>query len=178
MNTVKGLWIFAMIKPDIITIMEEEGLELRQHGRIYTAKCCFHEERTPSLTVWPDKQRFECFGCGAGGDVIDFIRKLNNCTFKEALGYLRIKGDSPGGSREREAKRDLLARYKKWEREEFLKLVAEYKNLIWEIENIKLDWEMDVKYNFYHRLPIVEWKMEVLTSGTERDKFELFKGGK
>jgi hypothetical protein len=164
-----------MIKPDIVSVLTQEGIELKQHGKLYTAKCCFHDERTASLTVWPSDQRFKCFGCGESGDVIDFIQKLKEMSFLEAQEYLSIKS-SPGGQKERETKKDLLARYKKWERERFLKLVKEYKDLIWEIENVKLDWELDVKSNFYHRLPVVEWQLDIFIEGTEKDKFNLFKG--
>ena len=166
-----------MLKPNIVDIITSEGVILRQHGRIYTAFCPFSEEKTPSFTVYPEKQRFVCFGaCQKKGDVIAFIQELKHYSFREALGYLRIKGDSPGGQKERETKRDLLARYKKWERERFLSLIREYKDLIWEIENVKLDWELEIKYKHYHRLPVVEWQLDVLIEGSSKDKFELFKG--
>jgi len=48
--------------------------------------CIFHKERTPSMKIYEDS--FHCFGCGAHGDVIDFIQKKNNCSHKEALEYL------------------------------------------------------------------------------------------
>lgn len=48
--------------------------------------CIFHKERTPSMKIYEDS--FHCFGCGAHGDVIDFVQKKNNCSHKEALEYL------------------------------------------------------------------------------------------
>ena len=61
---------------------------LKRKGKNLVGLCPFHAEKTPSFTVSPDKQIFHCFGCGAGGDVIEFIRKQNGFTFVEAVKYL------------------------------------------------------------------------------------------
>ena len=53
-------------------------VQLRHRGRTYTGLCPFHNEKTPSFTVYPDTQSFYCFGCGAAGDVINFVRKISN----------------------------------------------------------------------------------------------------
>ncbi len=50
-------------------------VQLKKRGRTFVCNCPFHSEKTPSFTVFPDTQSFYCFGCGAGGDVITFIRK-------------------------------------------------------------------------------------------------------
>ena len=47
--------------------------------------CCFHSERSASLTIYPENESFWCFGCGAGGDAIEFVRKLEGLTFKQSL---------------------------------------------------------------------------------------------
>lgn len=48
--------------------------------------CCpFHNEKTPSLKVYADGKRFKCFGCGIGGSVIDFVMRLFNLTFRQAI---------------------------------------------------------------------------------------------
>jgi DNA primase len=52
------------------------GLELKRQGREYVGLCPFHQERTPSFTVNPDKNLFYCFGCGTGGDSIKFVALL------------------------------------------------------------------------------------------------------
>ncbi len=51
-------------------------------------KCPFHEDKSPSLKIYPDNNRFVCFGCGARGSPIDFVMKYKNCSFKEAVQYL------------------------------------------------------------------------------------------
>jgi len=50
--------------------------------------CPFHDEKTPSFSVTPSKGFFYCFGCGKGGDVIDFVREINNMSFAEAVEWL------------------------------------------------------------------------------------------
>src|SRR5271157_76460 len=62
-------------------------IKLTRKGNEYHGLCCFHQERTPSFTVYKGS-RFQCFGCGEKGDVIDFVRKTRNCTMIEALEYL------------------------------------------------------------------------------------------
>ena len=63
-------------------------VNLTRRGRNYVCSCPFHSEKTPSCTVFTDTQNFYCFGCGAGGDVITFIMKIENLTFPEAIKLL------------------------------------------------------------------------------------------
>jgi len=64
------------------------GLQLRPIAGRLAGICPFHEESRPSLVVYPANQSFYCFGCGAGGDVIDFVRRLHRVGFKEAAALL------------------------------------------------------------------------------------------
>lgn len=59
-----------------------------RRGRNYVCSCPFHSEKTPSCTIFTDTQSFYCFGCGAGGDVISFIMKIENLDFSEAVKLL------------------------------------------------------------------------------------------
>ncbi len=61
---------------------------LKRRGRLYTGLCPFHNEKTPSFTVYADTQSYYCFGCGAGGDVITFIRQRENLDYIEAVRLL------------------------------------------------------------------------------------------
>lgn len=63
-------------------------VQLKKRGRISTGLCPFHSEKTGSFTVYPDSQSFYCFGCGAGGDVIGFIRRIENLEYVEAIKFL------------------------------------------------------------------------------------------
>lgn len=69
---------------DILDIVSETVL-LKKAGQNYQGLCPFHVEKTPSFTVSPAKQIFHCYGCGAGGDVFDFLIKKEGLTFPEAL---------------------------------------------------------------------------------------------
>lgn len=60
-------------------------VNLKRRGRNLTGLCPFHNEKTPSFTVYPETQSFYCFGCGAGGDVITFVRKIENLDYTEAV---------------------------------------------------------------------------------------------
>lgn len=60
-------------------------ISLEKTGSNYRGLCPFHEEKTPSFYVNPEKGFFHCFGCGAGGDVIEFVKKIENISFIEAV---------------------------------------------------------------------------------------------
>jgi len=72
---------------DIVDVISET-IPLRRAGKRYAALCPFHPEKTPSFFVNPERQFFYCFGCGAGGDVIQFIMKHRGLSFAEAIRYL------------------------------------------------------------------------------------------
>ncbi len=61
---------------------------LRRSGRQLVGLCPLHKERNPSFYVHPDKQCFKCFGCGAGGDVFEFVMRATCCDFRRALGIV------------------------------------------------------------------------------------------
>ncbi len=62
--------------------------DVKKRGRTYVCCCPFHSEKTPSCHIWTDDPHFYCFGCGAGGDVITFVRKMDNLSYIEAVRYL------------------------------------------------------------------------------------------
>ena len=66
-------------------------VNLRRRGRTLVGLCPFHSEKSPSFTVYPENQSFYCFGCGAGGDVISFIRRIENLDYMEAVRLLAQK---------------------------------------------------------------------------------------
>lgn len=69
---------------DIIDIISEY-VSLKKAGSNFKGLCPFHVEKTPSFTVSPSKQFYYCFGCGESGDIITFLRKIENLTFHEAI---------------------------------------------------------------------------------------------
>ena len=70
-------------------------VNLRRHGSTMKGLCPFHNEKTPSFTVYLDTQSFYCFGCGAGGDVITFIRRIENLGYLDAVRFLAQRVNLP-----------------------------------------------------------------------------------
>lgn len=63
-------------------------VNIKRTGRISKGLCPFHNEKTPSFTVYPDTQSYYCFGCGSGGDVITFIKNIENLDYIDAVRFL------------------------------------------------------------------------------------------
>ncbi len=72
---------------DIVELVSEH-VQLTRKGRNFWGLCPFHEEKTPSFSVNPDRQFYHCFGCGVGGDVFKFIQEIDRVTFVEAVQFL------------------------------------------------------------------------------------------
>lgn len=72
---------------DIVDVIGEY-VKLKKSGANYFGLCPFHNEKTPSFSVSPEKQIYRCFGCGAGGNVFRFIEQKENLTFPETVEYL------------------------------------------------------------------------------------------
>ena len=70
-------------------------VQLKRKGRLYGGLCPFHSEKTPSFYVYPDTQSFYCFGCGAGGDAINFAKKINSIDYGEAVKMLAARAGMP-----------------------------------------------------------------------------------
>ena len=73
-------------------VVESSGVKLIGRGRVRQGICPFHEETAGSFTVYADSQRWYCFGCGLGGDVLDFIQRLDGVGLPEAI--RRLQGGS------------------------------------------------------------------------------------
>src|SRR5665647_1163395 len=72
------------INDEIVEVISH-FIELKQHGRNYQGCCPFHNEKTPSFSVSPAKGIYKCFGCGKGGDSINFVMEHEKVEFLDAL---------------------------------------------------------------------------------------------
>lgn len=79
---------------DIVKVVSEY-VALKKKGGRYWGCCPFHGEKTPSFTVTPGKNLFHCFGCHVGGDVFNFVMKIENLSFSEAIKFLANKYGIP-----------------------------------------------------------------------------------
>lgn len=91
-------------KVDIVDVVGSR-INLRKSGKNYSARCPFHDEKTPSFTVSPDKQFYYCFGCGAGGNALGFVMDYDRADFPRAVELLASMAgmEVPRESRERSA---------------------------------------------------------------------------
>ncbi|MDT8383476.1 MAG: DNA primase [Gammaproteobacteria bacterium] len=73
-----------LVRVDIVDVIDSR-VQLKKTGREYQACCPFHNEKTPSFTVSPDKQFYHCFGCGAHGSALGFLMEYEHMGFVEAI---------------------------------------------------------------------------------------------
>jgi DNA primase len=97
-------------RTDIVELVSQY-VPLTKAGSTYKARCPFHQERTPSFIVNPDRQTWHCFGaCGTGGDAFSFVMRAENVDFKEALRRLADRTGIALPARAEEAQREEKSR--------------------------------------------------------------------
>ena len=97
------------MRTDIETLISSYVV-LKRRGKTLVGLCPFHNEKTPSFTVYPESQSFYCFGCGSGGDAVTFLRKIENLGEIDAVKALADKAgitmtDEDGDDKTRSDKR-------------------------------------------------------------------------
>jgi DNA primase len=123
----------AVEAADMVEVVQSRT-QLRKAGARFTGLCPFHEERTPSFSVNPQDKLYYCFGCGAGGDIISFVRETEQLDFAQAVEWLadrfRVTLEYEESSPERDAARS--------RRERLLSLLEQatsfYERYLWDSE--------------------------------------------
>jgi DNA primase len=86
----------------LLRLVESQGYELTRQGKDHVVRCPFHDDKTPSCIISPKTNLFNCFGCGAGGSVIDWVMKTQGVSFRFACEILQkdlgLVAESAGGS--------------------------------------------------------------------------------
>ncbi len=77
---------------DLVSLVQAKGIELKKNGKGWFGRCPFHADKTPSLSINPTKNLWQCFGCGASGDTIRFVELFDQVDFKEAVKRLSNNG--------------------------------------------------------------------------------------
>ena len=88
MTRYPSAWLDELrMRADIVQIVSSY-VPLKKSGHRYTGLCPFHNEKTPSFSVDAQKQLYYCFGCKAGGSVIQFVMDIEHMSFQEAVAFL------------------------------------------------------------------------------------------
>ena len=100
-------FIQELISRNDIESVVSSYVRMKRRGRNLVGLCPFHGEKTPSFTLYPDTESFYCFGCGAGGDVITFIKRMENLDYIDAVRFL---ADRAGMKMPEDTKDDAVSR--------------------------------------------------------------------
>lgn len=168
---------------DIAEVISAAGVKLKQRGTRLFACCPLHDDRTPSFIVFPDKQRWHCFGaCSCGGDVIDFVQKYYRVDFQGALKHLGVGG---GKINMKPAERTAIARAreksemklacKEWRARKitYLSLCIRLANQALMAMKDKND--LDRIGEVYHGLAIWQYELDILLFGTKWEQWDYLK---
>ncbi|WP_262947434.1 CHC2 zinc finger domain-containing protein [Xenorhabdus indica] len=80
----------------LVAVIEQQGRQLFKRGKDMVVLCPFHEEKTPSMVITPSKNLYHCFGCSAGGSVLDWVMKTEGLSLRHAVERLRaVLGVNP-----------------------------------------------------------------------------------
>ena len=87
MANIRNLYQFAEELREKVDIVEylSQYLTIKKRGKNYVALCPFHPDKNPSLNISKEKGLFHCFGCGEGGNIYNFVMKIENVSFERAV---------------------------------------------------------------------------------------------
>ena len=178
-NAGGGKMTATLEKPDIVSVIEKEGVELRQRGQYWWALCPFHSEKTPSFFVSPERQKFKCFGCGAGGDVVDFVMKSHKISFADALQFLGLPGGVVNGKSnpQENKRRERIKGFREW-CTNYAKWLA---GILWLCNRIDalvtVPGQLETKGidRVYQKRSIYEYHLDILGGNNIEAKFLVFR---
>lgn len=164
---------------DHISTIEGAGIHLKRAGKNFVGLCPFHSEKTPSFYLFPDGG-FKCFGCGAHGDIINFIQKLYGMSFQDALKRLGIERGEISPEMEAKIEKRKIER-QKFEAEK--KRIIDLQNTLLILisatkkatKGIKTIDDLEQYGNIFQPLPRWEYNLELLSFGTDEDKRRVCK---
>jgi len=151
-------------------------VELRPSGKHHVGLCPFHEEKTPSFFVF--KSRFKCFGCGVSGDAIEFIMRVQNVPFLEAVGRLGGKSIKPYEFVRMTEKRKMVDAFREWEAiyiDELTILIRAIKKILKASASELFDAKPDFLSFLLDSLNIYMYYYNILLSKDDAIKYELYK---
>lgn len=156
-------------KPEITQIIEKV-VELKGNKGL----CPFHLERTASFFVNPKRQTFRCYGCGEHGDVITFIQKFYGLSFKDACKYLNLNKPT-GINSETQTRKNLVKEFHQWEtafKAELTDFYRDFKAITRDLQTME---DVEEFAEDFHLISIAEYYLDILTNGTDEEKYNLYK---
>ena len=158
-------------KPDILMVIEGEGLELRQREKSFWGLCPFHSEKTPSFSVNRKKQVFYCFGCQKGGDVIQFVRDLRGLSFIEALSYLNLDRSKPAVDPREQERKQAIRAFNQWVKDKGNELLDDLRTISWGLMEIK---NLESRAELIGIKDELEYFVDLLLNGDDENRFKFF----
>jgi hypothetical protein len=164
---------------DAVSIIENSGVQLRKAGSRHVGLCPFHDDRNPSLSVYPDNH-FKCFSCGAYGDQIDFVQKMYGLSFLDALKHLGIEQGpvTPEIKRdiaERKRRSELVKQFREWE----IQYCIYISDLHFRTKKLMMNGippdDLDLYATLFHKMPVWQHHIDVLASRDDKAKYQLYK---
>jgi len=163
-------------KPDIVTVIEREGVALKQQGNKLWALCPFHAETRPSFNVSVEKQVFYCFGCKVGGDVITFVMTFKRFSYSQALRYLGTgKNGIVAGRSSVSREQKLIERFRQWEKDYYTELVEKLHAMMDMKKKILSPEDLEKSARIFDGIQQTEYHLDILIGGDDEDKLNLFK---
>lgn len=165
-------------------VVEAAGVALTQKGHRCIGLCPFHTEKTASFCVSKNagKWRFKCFGCGVGGDALDFVQKAYGLDFKDALGHLGLRPSRMTPELSFTIQRNkkgasLISSFRKWvDRQiDVACFIIHTCNRL--VQKIKTPSDMERYGKFYHLLVKAEYHHSYLCKADDEALYRLFREG-
>jgi DNA primase len=166
-----------IIKPDIQEVVSQYTV-LKPTGKYLRGSCPLHSERTPSFFIKPYSQRFHCYGCGADGDVIQFVMLAERLDFMGACDYLHIDL-KPTERNQREIqrqrrKKELVQQFRNWCCQRHDHLCKLYRTLQKAKDRAKTEAEVEAIADYYHQENLWLEEMELLAGDNSEAKLNLY----
>lgn len=164
---------------NLVELVRNSGVELKEHGAKHFGLCPFHADNNPSFYVFVDGH-FKCFGCGEYGDAVDFVKKLNGLSFPDALKMLglhknELSEEDKASIESKRNRRELAEAFRQWERETADKLATLVRCANKALGSMKTIDDLERYGDIYHSLAFWEHCLfDVLCSGDDQEKYQLF----
>ncbi len=164
---------------DIIEVIDQV-VQLRRSGKNYVGLCPIHSEETPSFFVYPDRQRFVCFGCGKSGDVFDFVMAYNQLSFKDTLRFLGIGGQQitpkvNANIERRKHRQELLKWFRRWQNDKSDELGTIIRNSQRFLMQIRTLEDLEKYGDLFHGLDGLEYDHELLCTADKESVATYFR---